>query len=70
MTTEERTYIVPDMTCDHCRQTITEVVRSIPGVAAVDVRLEEKEVHVVGDVAEAGVRQAIDEAGYSVTDVR
>lgn len=69
MTTEERTYIVPGMTCDHCRQTITEVVGSIPGVAAVDVRLEEKEVHVVGDVPEARVRQAVDEAGYSVTDV-
>ena len=70
MTTEERTYIVPDMTCDHCRQAITQAVRSIPGVATVDVRLEKKEVHVVGAVAEVGVRQAIDEAGYSVTDVR
>ena len=70
MTTEERTYIVPGMTCDHCRQTITQVVRSIPGVAAVEVRLDEKEVHVVGAVDEAGVRQAIDEGGYAVTDVR
>jgi copper chaperone len=64
--TEPRlTYVVADMTCDHCTVAVTEEVTRVAGVAAVDVDLETKLVQVHGsDVDPAAVVAAIDEAGY------
>ena len=59
------TYLVPGMTCEHCRTAITEEVDRIAGVVAVDVDLEAKLVRVSGTgVDDAAVVAAIDEAGY------
>jgi copper chaperone len=58
-------YLVPGMTCDHCKAAVTEEVTRVAGVAAVDVDLESKLVRVHGtDVDSAAVVAAIDEAGY------
>ena len=59
------TYRVDGMTCDHCRAAITAEVAQVAGVAAVDVDLDAKLVHVHGaGVDPAAVVAAIDEAGY------
>ena len=59
------TYRAPGMTCDHCRIAVIGVVSTVDGVAAVDVDLDTKLVHVHGqDVDHAAVVAAIDEAGY------
>jgi copper chaperone len=59
------TYLVPGMTCEHCRTAITEEVDRIAGVEAVQVDLEAKLVRVSGAaVDDAAVVAAIDEAGY------
>jgi copper chaperone CopZ len=61
----ELTYTVPGMTCGHCKAAVTEEVRQVAGVEAVDVDLESKLVVVRGDgFSDADVRAAIDEAGY------
>ena len=62
-----RTYSVPGISCGHCREAITGEVIRIAGVTAVDVDLASKVVTVTGTgVADAAVRDAIDEAGYAV----
>jgi copper chaperone CopZ len=62
---ETRTYTVPDMSCGHCKQAVTEEVSKVAGVAAVDVDLETKLVLVRGDdLDDASLREAIEEAGY------
>jgi copper chaperone len=67
MSTETtRTYSVPGVSCDHCREAITNEVAKVDGVAAVDVDLEAKTVTVAGDVDDAAVVAAIDEAGYEI----
>jgi len=62
---ETRTYTVPDMSCGHCKQAVTEEVSKVPGVATVDVDLETKLVLVGGEgLDDAALREAIEEAGY------
>ena len=60
-----RTYTVPDMSCEHCVAAITEEVSQVAGVATVQVDLASKRVDVDGpDLDDAAIRAAIDEAGY------
>jgi copper chaperone len=62
------TYRVDGMTCDHCRAAVTEQVSRVPGVAAVDVDLEDKLVRVSGHPLEHdALVAAIQEAGYEAT---
>jgi copper chaperone len=61
-----QTYSVPAISCDHCVNAITGEVTKVPGVAQVDVDLKTKTVTVVGDVDDAAIRTAIDDAGYDV----
>ena len=66
-TTDQLSYSVPGVSCDHCRVAITTEVERLPGVAGVDVDLEAKRVSVAGSqLDDAAIRAAIDEAGYDV----
>jgi copper chaperone len=59
------TYVVPEMTCDHCVSAITREVAQLPGVQTVSIDLVTKVVTVRGNaVDDAAVREAIDEAGF------
>lgn len=60
------TYTVPDISCEHCKQSIEEEVAQVEGVAAVEVDVQAKTVTVTGEVAEEAIISAIDEAGYEV----
>ncbi len=59
------TYLVPEISCDHCKESITKEVSAVSGVASVDVDVETKMVTVEGG-DDAAIRAAIDEAGYDV----
>lgn len=62
---ETITYSVPDMSCGHCKQAVTEEIAKVAGVDSVDVDLETKLVVVQGDgLDDAALRAAIDDAGY------
>ncbi len=63
--TDTLTYTVPDMTCGHCKQAVTQEISAVEGVDAVEVDLDTKLVTVVGNsLDDAKLRAAIDEAGY------
>jgi len=64
------TYTVTGMTCGHCVSSVTEEVNELPGVTDVAVDLESGRLTVTGDTADdaAAVRQAVQEAGYSLVD--
>ena len=63
------TYLVPGMSCDHCRISVTAEVGRVAGVDAVEVDLDAKLVRVRGTgVDDGAVRAAIDEAGYDVEE--
>lgn len=63
-----REYVVNGMTCEHCVAAITEDVSAVPGVTDVKVDLAGGRVTVSsdGELDDAAVRAAIDEAGYEV----
>jgi copper chaperone CopZ len=61
----EITYTVPDMSCGHCKQSVSSALGEVAGVDRVDVDLDTKLVTVRGhDLDDAALRAAIDEAGY------
>ncbi len=64
------TYTVTGMTCGHCVSSVTEEVSELAGVTDVAVDLESGHLTVTGDKADdaAAVRQAVQEAGYSLVD--
>ena len=63
--TTPTTFTVPDISCQHCVDSITREVTAVDGVASVAIDLDTKTVAVVGGDASA-VIAAIDEAGYDV----
>ena len=65
----EMAYTVIGMTCAHCVRSVTEEVSTVAGVASVDVELGSGRITVTGDgFSDAQIRDAVDEAGYSLVD--
>jgi copper chaperone CopZ len=63
--TEQRTYTVTGMTCDHCVMSVREEVEEVAGVESADVDLASGRLTVAGDgFADADVEAAVAEAGY------
>ncbi len=58
-------YNVPDMSCDHCVQSITKEVSAVAGVTDLTVDLTAKTVAVSGG-DDGALIAAIDEAGFDV----
>ena len=58
-------YRVPDMSCGHCKQAVSQELLAVEGVDSVDVDLDTKLVVVHGEpLDDARLRAAIEEAGY------
>lgn len=64
----EKTYIVPDVSCEHCVSAITSELTKIGGVQDVTVDIPTKVVTVRhdGSVSDDQVVAGLDEAGYEV----
>jgi Cu2+-exporting ATPase len=63
-----RTYSVPTVSCDNCKQAIEAEVGELPAVSSVEVDLVTHTVRVEGSASDEAVRAAIDDAGYTVDD--
>jgi copper chaperone CopZ len=62
---DEATYLVAGMSCEHCKESVTDELSQVEGVATVDVDLDTKLVRVRGTgLDDAALVAAIDEAGY------
>ena len=63
-------YTVTGMTCEHCVRSVTEEVGAIDGVTDLKIDLATGSLTVTtadAPVDDAAVREAVSEAGYSVT---
>ncbi len=63
-------YTVTGMTCEHCVRSVTEEVGAIDGVTDLEIDLATGSLSVTtadAPVDDAAVREAVSEAGYSVT---
>ena len=62
---ERAEFIVPDMSCEHCRRAVTAALTALPAVASVRVDLETKRAAVEGEgLDDAALRAVIIDAGY------
>lgn len=59
-------YTVTGMTCEHCVRSVTEEVGAIAGVTDLEIDLATGSLTVT-TADDAAVREAVSEAGYSVT---
>lgn len=55
---------IPDMSCGHCKATVTTALTAVPGVTEVTVDLEKRTAEVQGNVPLPGLLSALEEAGY------
>jgi len=65
----EKVLSVPGMSCDHCKMSVTDALRKLPGVSRVEVNLETKRVTVEFDeqrVKESALGEAIEDVGFEV----
>lgn len=62
------TYSVTGMTCDHCVRSVKGEIGQLTGVSAVEIDLATGGVTVTseGELDEAQVRAAVEEAGYEL----
>ena len=66
---ERATLEAPDISCDHCIQTIRTSVEKLPGVQFVSASADGKQVVVEYDPGQtplAGIEAAMEEEGYPV----
>jgi copper chaperone len=69
---EKITLAVKGMTCMGCVKSVKNVLEPVPGVAGVDIVLENGQVTISFDPAKAGLDQfkaAIQDAGYEVVGI-
>ena len=64
-------YQVTGMTCSHCEMSIREEVSEIPGVQDIQVSAQTGKLNVTaeGEIDDAKVLAAVEEAGYSAVRV-
>jgi copper chaperone CopZ len=61
---EKKTFNITGMTCDNCVHHVTEAIKGVAGVTAVEVSLAGKSAKVEGEFDDAKVVAAVEEEGY------
>jgi copper chaperone len=67
--TKSRVLKVPDMSCGHCELSVQEALDELDGVERADADHKKGEVELTydaGKVTEEDLREAIEEAGYTL----
>ncbi|MFQ3618141.1 MAG: heavy-metal-associated domain-containing protein [Cyanobacteriota bacterium] len=59
-------FTVPNMACSACSDTITKAIQAVDAAAAVQTDVKTKRVSVDTEAAEADIRKAIADAGYTI----
>lgn len=64
--------IVDGMTCSHCESSVTKALTDVSGVSNVDVNLETKEVNVEysEDVNKESLKEAVEDIGFDVSEIK
>lgn len=64
------TFRVHDMACGHCASTITRAIACIDKAARLNIRIEQKLVHITSTASTAELAEAIHGAGYTPRQIR
>lgn len=55
---------IPDMSCGHCRASITQALQPLPGVEAITFDPETRTAEITGSVSPAALITALDQIGF------
>lgn len=55
---------VPDMSCGHCKASVTQALSALPGADAITVDLSTRQVEVAGSAAPETILAALNEIGF------
>lgn len=66
----EKKLSIEGMMCQHCVAHVTKALTALPGVTAAEVDLDHKSATVRGEVSDADLKKAVEDAGYQVTEIR
>lgn len=58
---------VPDMSCGHCKASITEAIHALDGSAALKFDMEHRTVEVSSALPQDGIIAALDDIGFEAT---
>ena len=68
---KQRTVMIEGMTCDHCKACVESRLNALDGVSAkVNLKKKTAVVSMEKDVADEVIKNAIENAGYEVVEVR
>ena len=65
-TNADLTLIVKGMTCNHCKETVTEAINSCDGINNIEINLESGQAFIFGDINENQIIKSINNAGFSI----
>lgn len=67
----KKTILIEGMSCGHCVKAVEEALKELDGIKSVNVNLEEKKANIEGDSLDYNkIKEAIDEAGYRVVEIK
>jgi copper chaperone len=61
------TLSIPDMSCGHCRASITEALRLLPGVTGLAFDAEARTARIEGTAPADSLIRALDQIGFPAT---
>ncbi|WIF96158.1 heavy-metal-associated domain-containing protein [Caminicella sporogenes] len=64
--------LIEGMSCHHCKGRVERALGEIDGVIVESISVDEKNaiINLTKDVDESVIRQAIDDAGYDVLEIK
>lgn len=66
------TIYINGMQCEHCKMRVEKVLNSINGIKNVSVNLDNKNVVIEceGEIEEDNIKEAVEEIGFEVVDIK
>lgn len=67
-----KTILIEGMQCNHCKMTVEKALNSINGITKVEVSLENKNavIECEKDVDDKDIKEAIEEQGFKVKEIK
>lgn len=66
----KKTISISGMHCSHCVNAVTEALKALPGITSASVSLEKNEAVIEGNVPDNLLKEAIEDIGFDVTDIK
>ena len=67
MNTTEKTFTIQGMSCGGCVNSLTRVLKSVPGIEPIKIEVGKAQLRLDERVTSQAVKDAVERAGFEVT---